>query len=200
MTCVTLTRREWVTTWLVAGSAFTFLDACRRTSARELLAEAAPSALNEVDIVLDVNGERRPLRIEPRVSLLDALRERLSLTGTKKGCDAGQCGACTVLLDGKRVLACLTLAVVAHDRPLVTIEGLAQRDELHPMQVAFVEHDALQCGFCTPGQIVSAVALLDERRDASEDEIREQMSGNLCRCGAYPNIVAAIRAVQRGRQ
>jgi xanthine dehydrogenase YagT iron-sulfur-binding subunit len=194
------TRREWVLSCLVAGFAFTFLRGCKQDTgpAAEPVAEAAPRPADEVDIVLDVNGQRHPLRVEPRVSLLDALRERLQLTGTKKGCDAGQCGACTVMIDGRRVLSCLTLAVIEHDRPITTIEGLAKAGELHPMQAAFVEHDALQCGFCTPGQIVSAVALMQEHHDGDDDEIREHMSGNLCRCGAYPNIVAAIRAVRRG--
>jgi xanthine dehydrogenase YagT iron-sulfur-binding subunit len=200
----TLTRREWVTSCLIAGFAFTFLHGCKRTTAATPSAdadvEAAPQPLHEVDVVLDVNGKRHPLRIEPRVSLLDALRERLALTGTKKGCDAGQCGACTVILDGRRVLSCLTLAVLAHDRPMLTIEGLAKDGDLHPMQAAFVEEDALQCGFCTPGQIMSAVALLAEQPgELDDDQLREQMSGNICRCGAYPNIIAAMRAARGAR-
>jgi xanthine dehydrogenase YagT iron-sulfur-binding subunit len=196
-----MTRREWVTSCLVAGFALTLLRGCKHgtSSAPEPASGSAAHAAGEIDIVLDVNGKRYPLRVEPRVSLLDALRERIGLTGTKKGCDMGQCGACTVMVDGRRVLSCLTLAVTAHDRPVTTIEGLADGDQLHAMQQAFVEHDAFQCGFCTPGQIVSAVALAREMPNASDDDIRELMSGNLCRCGAYPNIVAAIRTVLRGR-
>jgi xanthine dehydrogenase YagT iron-sulfur-binding subunit len=145
------------------------------------------------DIVeLSVNGRRRPLHVEPRTTLLDALREDLGLTGTKKGCDHGQCRACTVLLGGRRVLACLTLAVMATGREVETIEGLAG-EGLHPMQRAFLEHDAFQCGYCTPGQIMSAVGLVREGHAGSEEEIREFLSGNLCRCGAYPNIVEAVR-------
>jgi xanthine dehydrogenase YagT iron-sulfur-binding subunit len=145
---------------------------------------------------LVVNGERRVLDVEPRVSLLDALREQLGLTGAKKGCDQGTCGACTVWVDGRRVLACLTLAVACAGREVRTIEGIARDGELHPMQRAFVEHDALQCGFCTSGQIMSAIALLEEGRATSDAEIAELMSGNICRCAAYPNIRAAIRAVR----
>ncbi len=197
----TMTRREWVTSCLVAGFAFTLLRGCKQSTApgEEAVAEAAAQPIGDVDVVLDVNGKRHPLRIDTRTSLLDALREQLALTGTKKGCDMGQCGACTVMLDGRRVASCLTLAVVAHDRPVTTIEGLASGGELHAMQAAFVEHDALQCGFCTPGQIMSAVALLEEQHgELTDDELRDRMSGNICRCGAYPNIIAAIRAVQRG--
>jgi len=145
------------------------------------------------DIRLVVNGREHRLSLDPRVTLLDALRDRLGLTGTKKGCDRGQCGACTVHLDGERVLSCLTLAVAVRGRAVTTIEGLADGDDLHPVQRAFVECDALQCGFCTPGQIMSAVALI---REGIGDDIRELMSGNLCRCGAYPNIVAAVRRAQ----
>jgi xanthine dehydrogenase YagT iron-sulfur-binding subunit len=146
---------------------------------------------------LKVNGVDRELLIEPRVSLLDALRERLDLTGTKKGCDHGQCGACTVHVDGRRVLSCLTLAVQAHEKRVTTIEGLADGDRLHPMQRAFLDHDALQCGYCTPGQIMSAVACVNEGHAGSRAEIREYMSGNLCRCGAYEGIVAAIEDAAR---
>jgi xanthine dehydrogenase YagT iron-sulfur-binding subunit len=147
-------------------------------------------------MVLTVNGQARELRIEPRVSLLDALREHLALTGSKKGCDQGTCGACTVWVDGRRVLACLTLAVTCEGREVTTIEGLAAGGELHPMQAAFIDHDAFQCGYCTPGQIMSAVALLEEGHAADDGEIREWMSGNICRCAAYPNIRAAIRDVR----
>ena len=137
--------------------------------------------------------------LESRVTLLDAVREHLGLTGTKKGCDQGACGACTVLLDGKRVLSCLVLAAQCDGRDVTTIEGLARDGQLHPVQEAFIRHDGFQCGYCTPGQIMSAVALLEEGRAGSDEEIREFMSGNLCRCGAYPNIVAAIReAAGRG--
>jgi len=149
----------------------------------------------DIDLALRVNGCPRRLHLDSRVTLLDALREDLGLTGTKKGCDQGACGACTVLLDGKRVLSCLTLAAQCEGLDVTTIEGLAQDGQLHPVQEAFIRHDGFQCGYCTPGQIVSAVALLQEGRTGSDEEIREFMSGNLCRCGAYPNIVAAIREV-----
>jgi xanthine dehydrogenase YagT iron-sulfur-binding subunit len=148
-----------------------------------------------VIVALRVNGAHRELELDTRVTLLDALRDHLGLTGTRKGCDQGTCGACTVLVDGKRVLSCLTLAATCDAREVETIEGLSTNGTLHPLQAAFVRYDALQCGFCTPGQIMSAVALLGEGRAGSEQEIREFMSGNLCRCGAYPNIVAAIREV-----
>jgi xanthine dehydrogenase YagT iron-sulfur-binding subunit len=153
-----------------------------------------------VDISLHVNGEERRVRVDPRVSLLDALRERLGLTGTKKGCDAGQCGACTVLVDGRRVKSCLMLAIAQQGAKITTIEGLARGDELHPVQAAFLSHDAFQCGYCTSGQIMSAVGLLSEGHARTDDEVREAMSGNLCRCGAYPNIVAAIQAARGSGQ
>jgi xanthine dehydrogenase YagT iron-sulfur-binding subunit len=141
-----------------------------------------------------VNGQTFEMALDSRVTVLDALRERIGLTGTKKGCDHGQCGACTILLDGKRVLSCLTLAAAADGRAVTTIEGLAGADgALHPMQQAFIDHDAFQCGYCTPGQIMSAVACVEEGHAESDPDIREYMSGNLCRCAAYPNIVAAIR-------
>jgi xanthine dehydrogenase YagT iron-sulfur-binding subunit len=146
-------------------------------------------------VSLCVNAVKRRLRLDARVTLLDALRDQLGLTGTKKGCDQGACGACTVLLDGKRVLSCLTLAAQCDGRDVTTIEGLTGAEGMHPMQEAFVRHDAFQCGYCTPGQILSAVALVQEGRAGTDDEIREFMSGNLCRCGAYPNIRAAIREV-----
>jgi xanthine dehydrogenase YagT iron-sulfur-binding subunit len=144
-------------------------------------------------IALEVNGRRHQLRVDPRASLLDTLREELALTGTKKGCDHGQCGACTVLVDGRRVVSCLTLAAMASGHRITTVEGLAQGDQLHPVQAAFLKHDGFQCGYCTPGQIVSAVGLLAEGCPDDPAAIREGMSGNLCRCGAYPNIVAAVR-------
>jgi xanthine dehydrogenase YagT iron-sulfur-binding subunit len=146
-----------------------------------------------IDLALRVNGCARRLHLDSRTTLLDALREDLGLTGTKKGCDQGACGACTVLLDSKRVLSCLVLAAQCDGRDVTTIEGLARDGQLHPVQEAFIRHDGFQCGYCTPGQIMSAVALLEEGRAGSDEEIREFMSGNLCRCGAYPHIVAAIR-------
>jgi xanthine dehydrogenase YagT iron-sulfur-binding subunit len=164
-------------------------------------------------ITLCINGEDRRLEVDTRASLLDVLRERLDLTGSKKGCDHGQCGACTVLLDGRRANSCLALAVAHEGAEITTIEGLADDDALHPVQAAFVEHDAFQCGYCTPGQICSAVGMLGEAQEGwpssqsdlaadaitlDEDEIRERMSGNICRCGAYPGIVAAIAAVDGG--
>jgi len=156
--------------------------------------------VNRVDLVLQVNGNRVPLSIDPRTSLLDALREHAGLTGTKKGCDRGACGACTVHIDGRRVVSCLTLAVRVQGKAITTIEGLTPDDgPLHPVQAAFLQHDGFQCGYCTPGQIMSAVALIEEGHAGSDGEIREWMSGNICRCGAYPNIVAAIRdAAQEG--
>jgi xanthine dehydrogenase YagT iron-sulfur-binding subunit len=159
-------------------------------------AAAAVRGPGPIQLLLVVNGERRRVDVEPRVSLLDALREHLDLTGSKKGCDQGTCGACTVWVDGRRVLACLTLAVTCEGHDVTTIEGLAAGGELHPMQRAFVEHDALQCGYCTPGQIMSAVKLLEEGNAATDEDIAEFMSGNLCRCAAYPNIRAAIREVR----
>jgi xanthine dehydrogenase YagT iron-sulfur-binding subunit len=156
------------------------------------LAERGPG---QQAVQLTVNGEARPLRIEPRVSLLDALREHLGLTGSKKGCDQGTCGACTVWVDGRRVLACLTLAVTCEGREVTTIEGLSAGEELHPLQQAFIDEDAFQCGYCTSGQIMSGVALLREGHSGDE-EIGEWMSGNICRCAAYPHIRAAIRAVR----
>ncbi len=155
------------------------------------------AAGSSVEISLKINGQARKVTLEPRVTLLDALRERLGLTGTKKGCDRGECGACTVLVDGERVKSCLTLAVMQRDAEVTTIEGLADGDDLHPVQEAFIEHDAFQCGACTPGQIMSAVACINEGRTGSETEIREWMSGNLCRCAAYQNIVAAVGAAAK---
>ena len=155
------------------------------------------AASAERPVTLSINGEEHQLRIAPWTTLLDALREHLHLTGTKKGCDHGQCGACTVLVDGVRVNSCLTLAVMKEGAEIRTIEGLAENGALHPVQAAFVEHDGYQCGYCTPGQIMSAVGLLSEGHARSAEEIRELMSGNICRCGAYPNIVAAIEQVMQ---
>ncbi|WP_210260984.1 (2Fe-2S)-binding protein [Enterovirga aerilata] len=148
-----------------------------------------------IPVTLTVNGTTHRLTVQPTAVLLDVLRERLQLTGTKKGCDHGQCGACTVILDGRRVNSCMVLAAMKDGSSVTTIEGLAEDGRLHPMQQAFIEHDAFQCGYCTPGQIMSAVALLEEGRANTVEEIREYMSGNLCRCGAYVNIVAAIQQV-----
>jgi xanthine dehydrogenase YagT iron-sulfur-binding subunit len=145
-------------------------------------------------VTLRINGHAHRLALDSRVTLLDALREHLELTGTKKGCDRGECGACTIHVDGERVLACLTLAVAAEEREITTIEGVARDGGLHPVQSAFIAHDAFQCGFCTPGQIMSALACIREGHTGSDEEIREFMSGNLCRCSAYPQIVAAVRA------
>ena len=173
---------------------------------------------NAVAVSMKINGAQKSLSLDSRVTLLDALREKLGLTGSKKGCDHGQCGACTVIVDGRRVLSCLTLAAQCEGRDVTTIEGLAKGDTLHPMQAAFIKHDGFQCGYCTPGQICSAVALMNEAKNGeasyvsenirskprsvklSDDEIRERMSGNICRCGAYPNILAAIREVHTGEE
>jgi xanthine dehydrogenase YagT iron-sulfur-binding subunit len=162
-------------------------------------APAIARTADSVPVTLRVNGQALHLAIDQRTSLLDALREYAGLTGTKKGCDRGACGACTVHLDGRRVISCLTLATRCQGKDITTIEGLAEGGALHPMQRAFVEHDGLQCGYCTPGQIMSAVGLLAEGHARTDDEVREQMSGNLCRCGAYPNIVAAIQAARGSR-
>ena len=154
-----------------------------------------PTSANSVSVTLTVNGKRHVLALDLRSTLLDVLREHLDLTGTKKGCDQGQCGACTVLIDGRRVVSCLTLAVTKDGASVTTIEGLAKNGGLHPLQQAFIDHDAFQCGYCTPGQICSAAGLIAEGRARTPNEIRELMSGNICRCGAYTNIVAAIQQV-----
>jgi len=190
--------------------AFGFTDA-------EILAREPAALENAVTVALKVNGASKSLEVDSRMTLLDAVRERLGLTGSKKGCDHGQCGACTMIVDGRRVLSCLTLAAQCEGRDVTTIEGLAKGEALHPMQAAFIKHDGFQCGFCTPGQICSAVALMQEAKNGevsyvtadvrqktgaitlSDEEIRERMSGNLCRCGAYPNIAAAIKEVHTGK-
>jgi xanthine dehydrogenase YagT iron-sulfur-binding subunit len=179
-------------------------------------AVASGSVGATIPVKLSINGMERMLDLDPRITLLDALREKMGLTGSKKGCDHGQCGACTVMVDGKRVLSCLTLAAQAEGKKVTTVEGLATEEKLHPMQEAFIEHDSFQCGYCTPGQLCSAVALLDEAKrgecsfvtedlnspptELSDDEIRERMSGNICRCAAYPQIVSAIRDVHSGKK
>jgi len=165
-----------------------------RAEAMDPQTARAKDPRDPANLALTVNGRKHQLALDARTTLLDALRERLGLTGAKKGCDHGQCGACTVLIDGRRVLSCLTLALVAEGRAVTTIEGLAKPDgTLHPMQQAFIDQDAFQCGYCTPGQILSAVSCVEEGHAANDAEIREYMSGNLCRCAAYPNIVAAIK-------
>ena len=156
-------------------------------------AKARAGASGAVPMTLDVNGQQHRVTLDVRTSLLDALREHLGLTGSKKGCDQGQCGACTVHVDGRRVLSCLTLAIAVQGRKITTIEGLAPAEGLHPMQAAFIEHDGFQCGYCTPGQIMSAVACVAEGHARTDEEIREYMSGNLCRCAAYPRIVEAVK-------
>jgi xanthine dehydrogenase YagT iron-sulfur-binding subunit len=215
------TRREFVANAIAGGIGLFALDLLALEKSLSAMApasdalHAAAAVENVVRVSFNVNGVTRTLDLDSRVVLLDALRERLALTGSKKGCDQGQCGACTVLVDGQRVLSCLTLSASIDGREVTTIEGLAKGDELHPMQAAFIKYDGFQCGYCTPGQICSAVGVLAEARrgDAShvtddvsktttqltDDEIRERMSGNICRCGAYPGIVAAIQEVQSGR-
>jgi xanthine dehydrogenase YagT iron-sulfur-binding subunit len=169
------------------------------TSLGQRTAAAGDAEDKRLAITLRVNGENRELRIDPRMTLLDCLRDVLHLTGTKKGCDHGQCGACTVHIDGRRANSCLALAAAYAGSEILTIEGLGTPQRLHPMQAAFLEHDAYQCGYCTSGQIMSAVALLNEPVGPTDDDVREFMSGNICRCGAYPNIVAAIQQVRRSQ-
>ena len=194
---VALSRRTFMMS--TAATAAVPLAAGFPVAAQTPLARTAASTVRLADtppslpMVLRVNGTEHRLNLDPRTALLDALREHMGLVGSKKGCDHGQCGACTVLLDGERVLSCLTLAAQAQGRSVTTIEGLAAADTLHPMQQAFIDNDAFQCGYCTPGQILSAVACVHEGRAGNDAEIREYMSGNLCRCAAYPNIVAAVR-------
>jgi xanthine dehydrogenase YagT iron-sulfur-binding subunit len=185
-------RREFLTAVSAVSGSLLVPATDDLAGAQPALSSHGPSP-QRLDLTLRVNGVDHRLTLDPRATLLDTLRERLGLTGTKKGCDHGQCGACTVHVEGRRVLSCLTLAAMVGDRPVTTIEGLASPSgELHPMQQAFIDHDALQCGYCTPGQIMSAIACVTEGHAENGGEIREYMSGNLCRCAAYPNIVAAI--------
>jgi xanthine dehydrogenase YagT iron-sulfur-binding subunit len=196
----------------IAGAAGSVVLPLTARGAQTDTAPVAPDPSLPVSVTLRVNGEDKSLQIDVRTTVLDALREHAGLTGTKKGCDHGQCGACTVLIEGRRVLSCLTLALSAQGQDITTIEGIGRDGALHPMQQAFIDQDAFQCGYCTPGQICSAVAVLDEARaghpssvtadiagtrtiELADEEIRERMSGNLCRCGAYPNIVNAVRRV-----
>ena len=217
------TRRLFLGQTVAGGLGLFALDLIAQQEALAALAPSPDAVLaadaavqNLVKVALKINGTTRTLDLDSRVVLLDALREKLALTGSKKGCDQGQCGACTVLIDGRRVLSCLTLAASADGKEVTTIEGLAKDDHLHPMQTAFIKYDGFQCGYCTSGQICSAVGLLEEARRGhvshvtedvtvtttrlSDDEIRERMSGNICRCGAYPGIVAAVQEVHSGRE
>lgn len=193
-------RRQFMGKAAMGGLSLFALEmmAHQKAAAQVLPSDAAVYAeavdpSNFLEVVLQVNGEAQTLKLDPRVTLLDALREKLQMTGTKKGCDHGQCGACTVLVDGRRINSCLTLAVMKDGAEVTTVEGLASNGTLHPLQQAFIDHDAFQCGYCTSGQICSAAGLIAEGRARTADEIRELMSGNICRCGAYPNIVAAIQ-------
>jgi xanthine dehydrogenase YagT iron-sulfur-binding subunit len=189
-------RRSFLSKIAVAGAGLSLAPLI--TSAAEQEAERAAIAPIEVNgVTLMINGKSHTLNLDTRVTLLDALRERLNLTGTKKGCDHGQCGSCTVLMNGNRINSCLTLVGMCHDAQITTVEGLATGEKLHPIQEAFIKHDAYQCGYCTPGQICSAVGLLKEGHAKTDAEIREAMSGNICRCGAYQNILSAIKEVQQ---
>jgi xanthine dehydrogenase YagT iron-sulfur-binding subunit len=192
MTSSDVTRREFLEVAAVTGGALVG-GQLMPDSIPQAAAQAGAAVPPSLDVALRVNGTEHRLRLDPRTTLLDALREHLHLTGSKKGCGLGQCGACTVLMDGKRVKACLSLAALVEGREITTIEGLAQGDQLHPLQAAFIERDAFQCGYCTSGQIMAGVACITEGHAGTPEEIREWMSGNLCRCGAYDHIVAAIQ-------
>src|SRR5215212_6676194 len=216
LTDVGQSRRTFLGQTVAGGLGAFALMLLEKERAPDAVFAPAAALENPVKLVLKINGAARTLEVDSRMVLLDALRERLELTGTKKGCDQGQCGACTVLVDGRRVLSCLTLAATAEGKEVTTVEGLAKGDELHPVQAAFIKYDGFQCGYCTPGQICSAVGLLGEAKrgevshvtedvaapvkQLSDDEIRERMSGNICRCGAYPKIVAAIQEAHSGRE
>ncbi len=193
-----ISRREAIAKTLQAGAGLSLFGQLSLVAQGASASPASPkppavAARTTTTVTLNINGAAHTLALEPRVTLLDALREHLGMNGTKKGCDHGQCGACTLLVNGERVNSCLTLAVMHVGDHITTIEGLADGDTLHPVQAAFIKHDAFQCGYCTPGQICSAVALIKEGRAKTDAEIREQMAGNLCRCGAYLNIVTAVR-------
>jgi len=196
-----VTRRSFLSHLGAAGLAATASPVLAATATQESpamdAASEAQASAGTVPVTLRVNGKSHVLRLDPRTTLLDCLRENLNLPGTKKGCDHGQCGACTVHVNGRRVNSCLSFAVMHATDEITTIEGIGQLDHLHPMQVAFVEHDGYQCGYCTSGQIMSAVALLGEPVGSSDDDVKQAMYGNICRCGAYPNIIAAVQAVRR---
>ncbi|MER8374324.1 (2Fe-2S)-binding protein [Mesorhizobium sp. M1406] len=186
-----LSRRSFMTGSVSAAAAMPLVATSTKAAEPPTAKAAGPRDLSTIS--MRINKQAYTLALDNRTSLLDALRDHVGLTGTKKGCDHGQCGACTVLVDGKRVLSCLSFAVMNQGREVTTVEGLASAEgELHPVQQAFVDHDAFQCGYCTPGQIMSAIGCIDEGHAGSDNDIREHMSGNLCRCAAYPNIVAAI--------
>jgi xanthine dehydrogenase YagT iron-sulfur-binding subunit len=197
-----VTRRSFLSQIGAAGVTVSAAPLVARAQSPAPLPTASSNATerieNAVPITLSVNGKSARVEVDPRTTLLDALRETLSLTGTKKGCDHGQCGACTVHVNGRRINSCLTLAIMHEGDSITTIEGLGEPDNLHPMQASFVEHDGYQCGYCTSGQIMSAVALLKEPCGPGDADVKELMSGNICRCGAYPNIVAAIQHVRQG--
>jgi len=193
------TRRDFLKLSSAVAAA-TMTPSIVTNAADKKIDEQIADYFEKIPLHMEVNGVAHDLQVEPRVTLLDLLREQLHLYGTKKGCDHGQCGACTVHVNGRRINSCLSLAVMNEGKKITTIEGLAKGDELHPMQQAFIKHDGFQCGYCTPGQIMSAVACVREGHANSPDEIREFMSGNICRCGAYPNIVDAIIEVKQGGQ
>ncbi len=191
--CDIITRKEFI----AQTSAFTAAITITTSSTKKIINKLSAPAPGMLTVAMNVNGKQKTLEIDPRTTLLDALRENMHLTGTKKGCDRGQCGACTVLVDGRRINSCLHLAAMCDGVKVTTIEGLGTPDNLHPMQEAFLKHDAFQCGYCTSGQICSGVGLLKEGHAKTDDDIRELMSGNICRCGAYQNILDAIKEVQQ---